>query len=680
MFKKTIICVGLATLTAMAAEARTINIHGTVTIAGSDEPASGVTIFDGSTNKLLGFADSDGKYMITADSEDSLIFSSMTCQEMTIPIQGRLEINVELTPEATELQEITVQGKGKRKSLAMDDATLDIEGNYIKLKHPVKIPKNLFSSDKRMIIQPAIYNVTKKQLTYMKPVVLDGAKYATTQERMYDWDKEIDPLTPYQQIKQTGSGAENIVYMVDSIYVDNPKDDYAGIVMASLENYNRVIYTDTFEIARGTVNPLRFLDISLKPMKLNDERYIPTAEVELRDTDGEIDLLFPVGKSKFDPSLGNNARELETLLAEFRAIENNPDMSLKAFRIYGSASPEGKYESNYQLANERMKSAMDRVLASIDPAMRRNAEISTSANVALWEDVVRMLRADKLNDEADQVQMVLDRYSGESSRSIAMTRLPFYKSLIVDKYLPRLRRVRYTIVTSCYRPLTDEEIAQLYNADPSRLSKYQFYRYYSAHEGKEREEAMRRAVATHPDFVLAATDLSTMMLERNEDPTAILEPFFADPSKWDRLPQALRYNMAVASMNNMNYSRADSLLENIPDMTETHKAKVYCDVLNGNYTENMQEVCKDSPLNEVLLLLAIKDNHAAWRSAQKLGNTAVEEYVKAVAANRIDDYLTAVSHLNNAFKLDPSLKEIAKVDGDVVDLLEDEDVEHNQAF
>jgi len=665
-------------LTVITLHARTIHIHGTITLQGSGEPVAGVTIYNAETNKFLGITGDEGRYNITADSEGELMFSCMSCQEHREKINGRLAIDIALMPEANELEEVVVVGQSSKATLITEPTDIEVEGNNLRLKTKVKIPRKLFDSQVRMIVQPAIYNVSTKHLSYLTPIVYDGWRYADTQERMYDWDKSKDVLTPFQQIKRTSRRADNTIYIIDSLYVENPKDDYMFAVMSSLENYNRIIYTDTFELARGTVNPLRFLNYELSPMTMNEEEFLPTPEVELRDTDGEMNLIFPVGKSDLDLTLGNNAAEMNALISEFRTIENDPDMTLKSFRIYGSASPEGKYESNRKLASARMSSAMDVVLQSVDPSMRRNADIASDADVAPWEDVVGMLRADSLFEEADRVQTVIDKYAGRDARSWAMTRLPFYRSLLTAKYLPRLRRVSYHIVSSRYRPLTDEEIAELYVSNPSGLSRYQFYRYYSAcKEPQQREAAIRKALAAHPDFMVAATDLSTIMLSRGENPVEILEPFFDDPARWGKLPVSMRYNMGVACMDDMRYSLADSILSEVPDMKETHKAKIYCAALNGRYKDVMQEICEDSPLNEVLLLLAVKDNRQASLHAQKLGNSAIEEYVKAVAANRLDDYLTAITHLENAFRLDPSLKEVAKVDGDVVDLLDEEDLDNN---
>lgn len=670
--KKFMLAAALSALCAAPVSARTINIHGRVTMKGSNEPMFGVTIYNETTDKYIGASGDDGRYSITADSEDVLRFSFLSFEEQTEAVNGRLNIDVSLMPQATELEEVTVVAKATGMGLVTEPTDLDLVGNTIKLKTRVKIPPKMFSSSVRMIVQPAIYNVSRKHVSYLTPVVYDGWRYAVTQERMLDWDKSLDPLTPYQQVKRNGRRQENVIHLIDSLHVDNPDDDFMCVIMSSLENYNKVIYADTFEIARGTVNPLRFLNYSLASSPLIEENYKPLPEVELRDTDGEMNLLFPVGKSDLILTLGNNAAELDALLSEFRTIENDPDMALKSFAIFGYASPEGRFERNKSLARNRMDSAMDKVLESIDPSLRRNAEISSDATVAPWEDVVTMLRADGKDEEADRVQDVIDRYSNPDSRSSAMTRLPFYKNLIATDYLPRLRRVSYHIVSSRYRPLTDEEIAQLYRENPSSLSRYQFYRLYSSKpDGAEREEIIREALKAHPTFVVAATDLADVMLRRNENPYDILEPFFTEPAKWKNLPQSTRLDMGLACIESKNYARADSILSGLPDEPLFHKARIYSSALNGRYREVMQEISEDSPLNEVLLLLALKDNDHAWQKASKLGDSAVEEYVKAVAANRVDEFLAAITHLENAFRLDPSLREVARIDGDVVDLLEE---------
>lgn len=674
VIKRLLLSTAISVLAATSLSARNINIYGKVTIKGSDEPAAGASIVDANINRLIALANADGEYNITVDSEAELIFIAGSCDELHEKVNGRHVIDVALMPHATELNEIVVTAKGGKTGLVTEPTDLDLDGNNLRLKTKVKIPSKLFNSDKRMIIQPAIYNVTRRQLSFLNPIVFDGRRYAITQERMHDWEPQRDTLYTYQQIKQDSRRKDNTIYIIDSLHVVNPKDDFMGLIISSLENYNRVVYADTFEIARGSVNPLRFLSYSLDPLPMNEDYFKPKPEVELRDAYGSMNLMFPVGKSNLDLSLGNNKTELDALISEINRIYDDPNASVKGLTINGYASPEGSLSYNEKLAESRMKSAMDVVLKNIYPEVRREADVKVNASVARWEEVVAMLKADGYTDEADQIQRILATYSGPESRSWAISRLPFYNSLIQEKYLPRLRKVDYQISFSTYRPLTDEEIAALYVKNPSGLSRYQFYRYYNSLEGDAKEKAIRQALKVYPNSVVAATDLSELMLKRDESPYEVLLPFFKDPAKVSKLPLSTRVNMGIASMKDMNFSLADSVLRTVPDTPETHKAKIYAAAQNGRFNEVIEEINNDSPLNEVLLLLATKTNSLAWQKAKLLGDSPVEEYVKAVAANRLDNYLEAIVHLENALKLDPSLIEIAKIDGDVIDLLEDTDL------
>ena len=57
--------------------------------------------------------------------------------------------------------------------------------------------------------------------------------------------------------------------------------------------------------------------------------------MQLRDTKGEVNLTFLVGKADLDDKNPQNQVELNRLNQELRAIETNPDASLKSFHITG---------------------------------------------------------------------------------------------------------------------------------------------------------------------------------------------------------------------------------------------------------------------------------------------------------------------------------------------------------
>lgn len=105
--------------------------------------------------------------------------------------------------------------------------------------------------------------------------------------------------------------------------------------------------------------------------------------------------------------------------------------------------------------------------------------------------------------------------------------------------------------------------------------------------------------------------------------------------------------------------------ENIPE-----ELYAYTQAFAGNYDAAFNTIAQSGAMNEVIMLLAMKRNKEAWEKAKKLNSgTAKEYYVKAIAANRLDMLGDALMYIETALKMDPSLLETAKIDGDVIDLL-----------
>lgn len=654
-------------------DAREINVRGKVTHKRTGEALVMVSIYDAASGKLLTATDEEGNYSVTVDGASTLEFSMLGCEDTRVPVDGRLKVDVKLEPTDIVLDEVVVQGKRVTNQVLAEPTDLDVKGNYLHVKTRVKVPREFFSSNVRLVIQPDVRNITRKQTMLMTPLVFDGHRYHITQDRMHDCDAaNADPLWQYAKVKKTGRGTDDVITVVDSVYVEDPGDDFRCDLMMAMENYNRIFYRDTATIARGVVNPLRFLDYAVAGSPVVDPAFFPKPEMQLRDTRGDIRLNFRVGKSNLDLDLGDNRRELGDLVNQLKAIEKDPNSAIKSLTIIGTASPEGNYARNRQLADARVRSAIAEIMSNLDPTSRGNVEVSTSAEVATWQQLADLLRTDSLVDEAERVEKAIAPYPSDPARQWrAVNALPFYNKLIAKDYLPRLRRVRYEIVSSQYRYLTDDEIRQLYAADPRKLSRYEYWRLYTtATDSATRRDILDHCAEVHPKFVVGMTDLAAMKLSESKPDLALLEPFIADPKA--RIPNETRLNHALALMNARNYMGADSLALLLPDEPLYHKAKIYSRALSGNYRDVMQEISSDSPFNEVLLLLAMKINDQAWKKAQQLGGSAREEYIKAVAANRVDEYMAAVNHLTNAFELDPELREIARVDGDLVDLLDEE--------
>ncbi|MCM1111088.1 MAG: carboxypeptidase-like regulatory domain-containing protein [Clostridium sp.] len=659
----------VAATSPFAVPARDITVTGHVRALKNNEPLPAVTIYDNASDRLLGSTNDEGYYSITVDDGATLTFSILGSEDKVVGVDGRQLIDITLDPTSVVLAEVVVQGSRVTDIVMAEPTDIDVRGNYLQVKTRVKVPHERFHPSDRLVIQPTIRNVTRGNTIFMRPLVFDGYRYAATQERMYDWDRSLDPLTPYVSVKQTGGRTDDIITVADSVFVENPKDDFRCDLFMAIEDYNRVVYRDTTTIARGTVNPLRFLNYDLGGVFVDQEEFLPKPELQLRDTHGDINLTFRVGKQNLDMGLGDNRREMDSLLRMLREIEANPSMGLKSFTIHGTASPEGNAARNNQLANGRVNSAMNVIVGQLAETTRRSADIKATASVSTWSDLAALMRSDGLDSEAAEVDKAVARYrKSPAAQERAVRSLPFFRNLIDKVYLPRMRRVEYEIVTSKYRFLTDDEIRELYRTSPSTMSRYEYWRLYSLeNRPEEKQRIIEQALEVHPGFLVAASDLAALRIDAGTPDAELLPPYM---EKTNELPDATVSNQAVAELDAGHFSVADNLASSLPDTPRYHKLKIYSRAASGHFEEVMQEISADSPFNEVLLLLAVKANDKAWQKAQKLGDSAREEYIKAVAANRVDEYMAATTHLEKAFDLDPSLEEIARVDGDVIDLLQ----------
>ena len=637
--------------------AQNLRVAGVVR-GNNEERLAGVTIINKETKKVVGLTDEDGKYSVIVPVNGILNFTCLGYDGQDIKVKGRQIIDVVLVSTAVKIQEVSVVAKIKNKVI-FEPSEIEVVGNYFHLRTRFKVPAEMFSSNTRLIVQPTLYNITRKKGVLLKPVVTDGREYTLTQERMYEFDLKNDPLEPYIRKSEMTKNGELVAYH-DSAYIENLKEDFRADIRLSLENYNRILFTDSFQIARGLVNPLRFFEYKLKAKNITDECYFPKPELQLRNDRGEVELSFLPGKADINDRDPKNASELAKLRERLSSIETNPDAKLQTFSILGVSSPEGPHDKNLVLAKKRMDLAVNRILSHLNKETLDFLKIQTGSKVETWQTAIEMMRRDSLFGQAQDLQNIVNKYPDSPDKQWrAIIRLPYYRSVIVPHYLPLMRRVEYNFDYSIYRFLTDAEIKELYLKDYKQLSRHEFWRMF-----EEKETIYKQALEVYPKFMLAANNLSALYINQGRPDDSILESFISKDA-----PEEVLTNQAVALLSNWKYEKADSVVSLIPDGVSSEYLKSVTRALNGNYEEALATFGQEGGINEVVLLLALKRNDEAWEKAQNLPETARSEYVKAIAANRLDKVMDAINHIEKAFELDPSLRDVAKVDADVMDLL-----------
>lgn len=653
-----------------------MRVLGTVVLKSDGSPCIGVNVSDAATRRVLAMTDVDGTFAVNVRSNARLRFSMVGMKTKEVDVKGKSRLHVVLEEESVSLKEVTISQKRITDKILPEPTDIEVRGNYFHVKTRVRVPREMFSHNTRLVVQPVLNNATRKQVTLMKPMVYDAREYNETQDRLYNFDLNDslagDPLARYitvksEQTREKGRTNDIIGYN-DSIYVEHVKDDFSCDVYMAIENYNRILYRDTTIIARGTVNPLRFLDYSFAAHELTDSAYFPKKEVQLRDSQGKVNLRFPVGKAVFDSSDPQNASEIDKLRQQIETISQSKGASLSSLELRGQSSPEGRYSRNMSLAKMRMDYALGFLKRTLPADMTQGMTFTSDAKVAPWSRVAEILRKDTLASEADRVEAILAAHPGNiEAQGRAIQRLPFYHKIIATRCLPQLRRVDYTLHYNVYRTLTIDEIAQLYAQDYSQLSKYEFFKLYRAEaDTAKRVAMMRQALEVYPSFMAAANDLSVQLINHRQYDASLLRPFAGAGA-----PQEVNVNQLITLLNEGLYASADSVAHFVNDNESTHTILAVNAVLNSRYdAKNYATIAKTGKRNEVVMLLAMKLDDAALRMSRQLpDNEAVSHYLRAICLNRTNDPTEAYEELKRAFAMDASLKEIAKTDGDVTDLL-----------
>ena len=687
-----------------------------------DSPV-GVIIKDERLDKSYEIDDESGRSNSLAVYPNSkLTISAIGYESQTIKTgkDNNKTIEVKLLMEKYTFKEAKVKGdlndifSGPARTVAKQ------EGNWYKIPFTLKLKREHFHHDSRVVVQPVLYNHTRDTVIYMRPKVLDRPEYNVTQDRLYGFDiEENDPLGEYvtvatekdsvinvQRFKQLpdsvkGKGFKALFRQiknipkrlkarkidlhtytwVDSIYKENPNDDCDCELRCLTEDYYKVLYDTAAVVAVGVVRPLRWLEYDVGIKEITDENKIPKPVQTPKADSAKVDLQFPNNGARFDLSNEVNKRIIDDLEEKLRALLGNKNAKRINITLSCTSSPEGGFAHNYSLSQERMRFATN-VLYGRLGADRDRVSFDQGASVATWTDVAALLKKDSLFDKASAVEEIAAKFKNRDDQWRAMRSLPFYGDLLTNKYLPQLRRVDYIISYTEFRnPSLQETRADYEKYGPGpNINEYMYWQLYTNAENDTiRERIIREALKQYPDKEAKETrvfahDLQVVLLRHHRSDTTLLAPF-AGTYAWDEINIA----HAVALLENGAYQAAMDHMRRVKETEKTRFLHSICAVLAGERGKVLDVVARTSQRNRVSVLLHIDQNEAAYKTAMQMPDSlALTHYLRAVCINRlgiakIDDAIDkAKKELAIAIEMDPELKAIAEGDADVNKLLFDE--------
>ena len=657
-----------------------IRVQGKITDIATGEPIAAVNVIE--DGYVVTYSDIDGNYSCTVSRSAELIYYSGQHEEVKVKVDNRQVINVQMQELTIELTEAVVTASYSNTTVYVEPSDLQIVGDQFVLKTNVRIPARQFDLNSRFIFQPALYNATLKDTTFFRPVVIDGENYHINQQRYFSFDGSKDRLADYIVTNELGK-TDNIYSYKDSLYVaptdldhDYKADCYIGINGLFRKETSilggKTDYTDTLEIAKGTVNPLRFLDYNIEPQDLTDTSFIPKPEMKLLMDAGVSKINFVLGKAKVDEKDPESVRNINTIKEKLQAIINNQFATLKSIEIVGYASPEGSYKQNLSLAKSRTDLILKDVAGSLDPSIAKYVDLTSKSVVEPWSKVADMVREGD-PELATYIDGLVYKYSDTHDMIIPhMRKHKKYRGILLQEVLPSLRKVEYTLNYSEFRKLKDFEIWDRYNARTEEISRYEYWRLIdTAPDSLTRYNLINEGLEKYPNFTYVANELAVKLIRKDSVNLEILKP-----SLGRKAPAPVIYNQALMALGAREVAMADSLARLLPTDDTSAYLKSITAALAGDYEGAYPMLASRGGLNEILLLLCMERNATALNKCNELmtlpeySQNAKFWYVHAICANRAEDVFTAMISLETAFGLDPELETIARLDSDVMDVVD----------
>lgn len=642
--------------------------------------------------------DENGYYEILVPDNGALIFKVGLSPSVLKEVRHQMKIDVSID-EGVMLESVTVTAM--RLVLKPEPKAPKIIGNMLIPYNTFKLPPYFGNRFSRLIIQPYVLDCeTNDTITFARPSVYDGKEYALTQERKMGYDMDRDPLRPYIKAEALTTRAMNLDW-TDTIIVPDPNRNYSCFAIVNLEDYS-ASNSRTYQINTcQTKRPMKFLQYNLFSEQMDPLQHKERAQIEKRNTSDKIQLSFLINSDQLTDT-PENKQSLAMLRNKLKEIAESPGTVLKEFHVAGTASPDGHYSSNLSLAERRMRKIEQEITSILPQYTLERVYRNPHAEVAPWEEVVKLLERDGKSAEAGKVKEILAKHKDIGAQGRALKQLDWYSTVIVP-YLDELRVVNYNCLYEIYREPNDEEVMAQYREKGLKGSytRYEYWKLFQLiTDEKELEALYRRAYEEsleqkHP-WALAGNNLAASYLERDTVDTSILEPLIdlsihstdysrmnADGSRTEIVNRLeVVTNQLCMYIKKGDFEHASVLVKILPEDSKFDLLKAYTWALGGYFQggttseekerahKTFETIKASSPQNEVVIYMALDNragNAAAKASLAKLPqDSALTWYFKATLSAREGEieFMNTVIALSECFKRDKSFVATAQNDGE----------------
>lgn len=354
--------------------------------------------------------------------------------------------------------------------------------------------------------------------------------------------------------------------------------------------------------------------------------------------------LTSAGMEEFNQNLKNANADTT------RVIEN--------INISSYASPDGSYEFNNRLAENREKNTNE----YLSKQLKKNditefGDLTASFTPEDWEGFQELVAQSDIQDK-DLILSVLSMYKDPEEREREIRNLSNIFDVLKQDILPQLRRSRLTAAIKVIGK-SDDEINRLYASNPSALSVDELlYAATLTDDEARKADIYATVVKLYPNDYRGYNNLGMSQFRMKDYQNAAKN--FTQAAKLAPQSGEVKMNQALIALKNNDMNQAKSLLGNAGGVPQTNSVLGYTQLAEGQAAAAANAYRGVVSNNAAVAQILNKDYSAAASTLNKIQNPdATTYYLMAIVGARTNNADQVKNGLSKAVQLDPALAQRA---------------------
>ena len=446
----------------------------------------------------------------------------------------------------------------------------------------------------------------------------------------------------------------NYTMKTNFAYVGENKADMYLTFKARLGN--KEVAVPEVKVADGIIATS---ELYKRTMLTSQAAIAPDAYQRINKKKQEANIKFLIQQANLRKSeLKNNS--VQEFIKMLQQINNDREgLSLDNVEVSAYASPDGGFNINDKLANQRQKVSEQYVNQELKK-IKMNAPVDAKYTAQDWDGFQELVKASNIQDK-DIILRVLSMYKDPQEREQQIKNISSAFRELADGILPQLRRARLTIN---YETIgrSDEQIMDQLKADATKLSIEEIlYGAALQDDANAQEDIYKIATEIYPSDGRAYNNIATIEFAKGN-----YEAAHQYLQKAQGVEES-KANLGLLALKNGDVATAEQLIASASNANGIAEILGNLNLAKGNYAQAEQNFA-DIYSNSAALAQLMNKNYAAAATTLKYikNPDAITSYLKALLNARMGNTADASEALREAIQKDPSLASYAANDLELI--------------